>query len=212
MAFGALRRSNASCEGACRVVSNVDGTNWRRGDSATSNQPKCWGSSLVKTFTTIESMPKTPQRWPEMVIARHGHGNEPMIAKHFVAVSTNAEEVSRLRDRHREHVRLLGVGRGPLSIDSAIGLSTMLAIGPGREFQQLLAGFHAVDEHFREAPLERSLPSWGPARGRVRGILRCPDGRRLSLSNQYLHRFPAYLQQLTMESNGKHVTLEGTLC
>ena len=98
---------------------------------------------------------------------------------------------------------------GRYSMDSAIGLSTMLAIGPAR-FAEMLAGFHAMDEHFREAPLgAEPAGADGPARGLVRRLLRRRRPSAVLPYDQYLHRFPAYLQQLTMESNGKHVTLDG---
>ena len=135
-------------------------------------------------------------------------GDEAAIAKHFVAVSTNAEGV---RSSASTPPNMFGfwdwVG-GRYSMDSAIGLSTMLAIGPER-FGEMLAGFHAMDEHFREAPLERNLPA-------LLGLLAVWYGDFFGAQtiavlpyDQYLHRFPAYLQQLTMESNGKHVTLDG---
>ena len=135
--------------------------------------------------------------------------DESAIAKHFVAVSTNAQ---RRREFGIDTANMFGfwdwVG-GRYSMDSAIGLSTMLAIGP-EQFAQMLAGFHAMDEHFRTAPLAESLPV-------LMGLLAVWYGEFFDAQSigvmpyeQYLKRFPAYLQQLTMESNGKHVTLEGT--
>jgi glucose-6-phosphate isomerase len=136
-------------------------------------------------------------------------GDERSIARHFVAVSTNASEVARFGI---DTVNMFGfwdwVG-GRYSMDSAIGLSTMLAIGP-EHFQSLLAGFYEMDEHFRTVPFERNLPVlmgllgvWYSDFFRAQTVAVLPY-------EQYLKRFPAYLQQLTMESNGKHVTLDGT--
>ena len=136
-------------------------------------------------------------------------GDEAAIAKHFVAVSTNAEGVSEFGIDTGNMFGFWDWVGGRYSMDSAIGLSTMLAIGPER-FAEMLAGFHAVDEHFREAPLERNLPA-------LLGLLAVWYGDFFGAQtiavlpyDQYLHRFPAYLQQLTMESNGKHVTLDGS--
>jgi glucose-6-phosphate isomerase len=135
-------------------------------------------------------------------------GDEDAIAKHFVAVSTNEEGV---REFGIDPANMFGfwewVG-GRYSMDSAIGLSTMIAIGP-EHFAEMLAGFHAIDEHFRTAPFERNLPA-------LMGLLAVWyrdffDAQTVAVLpyDQYLKRFPAYLQQLTMESNGKHVTLDG---
>jgi glucose-6-phosphate isomerase len=134
--------------------------------------------------------------------------DEAAIAKHFVAVSTNAEGVAEFGIDPGNMFGFWDWVGGRYSMDSAIGLSTMLAIGPER-FMQLLAGFHAMDEHFRETPIERNLPA-------LLGLLAVWYGDFFDAQttavlpyDQYLHRFPAYLQQLTMESNGKHVTVEG---
>jgi glucose-6-phosphate isomerase len=135
-------------------------------------------------------------------------GEEAAIARHFVAVSTNAEKVSEFGiDTDNMFGFWEWVG-GRYSMDSAIGLSTMLAIGP-RQFGELLAGFHEVDEHFRTAPLESNLPA-------LMGLLAVwysdffgAQTHGVMPYEQYLKRFPAYLQQLTMESNGKHVTIDG---
>ena len=135
-------------------------------------------------------------------------GDEAAVAKHFVAVSTNAEEVSKFGIDTENMFGFWEWVGGRYSMDSAIGLSTMLAIGPAR-FAEMLAGFHAMDEHFREAPLAENLPV-------LMGLLAVWYGDFFGAQtcgvfpyDQYLHRFPAYLQQLTMESNGKHVTLDG---
>ena len=135
-------------------------------------------------------------------------GDEDAVAKHFVAVSTNAEEVTKFGIDTENMFGFWEWVGGRYSMDSAIGLSTMLAIGPAR-FAEMLAGFHAMDEHFRETPTGANLPM-------IMGLLAVwySDFFGAQTSgvfpyDQYLHRFPAYLQQLTMESNGKHVTLDG---
>jgi glucose-6-phosphate isomerase len=135
-------------------------------------------------------------------------GDESAIAKHFVAVSTNAEEVSEFGIDTANMFEFWDWVGGRYSMDSAIGLSTMLAVGPER-FRELLAGFHEMDVHFRTAPFERNLPV-------LMGLLAVWYGDFFGAQTvgvmpyeQYLKRFPAYLQQLTMESNGKHVTLDG---
>jgi glucose-6-phosphate isomerase len=135
-------------------------------------------------------------------------GEEPAIAEHFVAVSANAEEVSKFGIDIANMFEFWDWVGGRYSMDSAIGLSTMIAVGPER-FRELLAGFHAMDGHFRTAPFERNLPV-------LMGLLAVWYGDFFGAQTvgvmpyeQYLKRFPAYLQQLTMESNGKHVTLDG---
>ena len=178
----------------------------RRVRPATSTPRRRSSSISSKTFTTLETMTnaRTAREWS---LAGLG-GDEAAVAKHFVAVSTNAEEVSKFGiDTDNMFGFWEWVG-GRYSMDSAIGLSTMLAIGPAR-FAEMLAGFHAMDEHFREAPLAENLPA-------LMGLLAVWYGDFFGAQtcgvfpyDQYLHRFPAYLQQLTMESNGKHVTLDG---
>ncbi len=147
---------------------------------------------------------RTAREW---LLARLG-GDEDAVAKHFVAVSTNAEEVSKFGIDTENMFGFWEWVGGRYSMDSAIGLSTMLAIGPAR-FEEMLAGFHAMDEHFREAPTGANLPM-------IMGLLAVwytdffgAETQAVLPYDQYLHRFPAYLQQLTMESNGKHVTLDG---
>ncbi|MGH2922679.1 MAG: glucose-6-phosphate isomerase [Solirubrobacterales bacterium] len=203
MAYEALRHYS-NREMTFRFVSNVDGT-----DFAESTRDLDPAETLFvissKTFTTLETMTNagSARRW-----LLDAGADEAAIAKHFVAVSTNAEGVSRFGiDTDNMFGFWEWVG-GRYSMDSAIGLSTMLAIGPER-FGEMLAGFHAVDEHFREAPFERNLPA-------LLGLLAVWYGGFFGAQtqvvlpyDQYLHRFPAYLQQLTMESNGKHVTLDG---
>jgi len=206
MAYEALKHYSKR-ELSFRFVSNVDGT-----DFAESTRDLDPGQTLFvissKTFTTLETMTnaRTAREW---ALAGLG-GDESAVAKHFVAVSTNAEEVSKFGiDTDNMFGFWEWVG-GRYSMDSAIGLSTMLAIGPAR-FAEMLAGFHAMDEHFREAPTPENLPL-------LMGLLAVwyadffgAETCAVLPYDQYLHRFPAYLQQLTMESNGKHVTLDGAL-
>ena len=204
MAYEALRHYSKR-DMTFRFVSNVDGT-----DFAESTRDLDPAETLFvvssKTFVTLETMTNahTARQW-----ALDALGDESAIAKHFVAVSTNADGVSEFGiDTDNMFGFWEWVG-GRYSMDSAIGLSTMLAIGPER-FAEMLAGFHAMDEHFLETPTERNLPA-------LMGLLAVWYGDFFGAQTvavlpyeQYLHRFPAYLQQLTMESNGKHVTLDGT--
>jgi glucose-6-phosphate isomerase len=204
MAYEALRHYSKR-ELAFRFVSNVDGTDFAE---ATRDLDPAETLFVVssKTFTTLETMTnaRTAREW---ALAGLG-GAQEAIAKHFVAVSTNAEGVAEFgidTDNMFEFWDWVG---GRYSMDSAIGLSTMLAIGP-EGFAEMLAGFHAIDEHFREAPTESNLPA-------LMGLLAVWYGDLFGAQTvavlpyeQYLKRFPAYLQQLTMESNGKHVTLAG---
>ncbi len=204
MAYEALRHYSRR-EMTFRFVSNVDGT-----DFAESTRDLDPAETLFivssKTFTTLETMTnaRTAREW---ALAGLG-GEQEAIARHFAAVSTNAEGVSEFGiDTDNMFGFWEWVG-GRYSMDSAIGLSTMLAIGP-EAFAEMLSGFHEIDEHFREAPLEQNLPA-------LLGMLAVWYGELFGAQtvavlpyDQYLHRFPAYLQQLTMESNGKHVTLEG---
>ena len=135
-------------------------------------------------------------------------GDEAAVAKHFVAVSTNAEEVAEFGIDPGNMFGFWDWVGGRYSMDSAIGLSTMIAIGPER-FRELLAGFHAMDEHFRDTPLERNLPVLMALLAVWYGDFFGAQTVAVLPYDQYLQRFPAYLQQLTMESNGKHVTLDG---
>jgi glucose-6-phosphate isomerase len=159
-----------------------------------------------KTFTTLETMTNA-QSARDWLLAGLG-GEVKAVAKHFVAVSTNAEKVSAFGIDTANMFGFWDWVGGRYSMDSAIGLSTMLAVGPDN-FRALLAGFHEMDEHFRTAPFEKNLPL-------LMGLLSVWNNDFLGAQTvavlpyeQYLKRFPAYLQQLTMESNGKHVTLEG---
>jgi glucose-6-phosphate isomerase len=204
MAYEALRHYSDR-EMTFRFVSNVDATDFveatRDLDPAETLFVVC-----SKTFTTLETMTnaRTAREWSLAAL-----GEEEAIAKHFVAVSTNAEGVSQFGIETENMFGFWDWVGGRYSMDSAIGLSTMLAIGPER-FGRLLAGFHEIDEHFREAPLGENLPA-------LLGMLAVWYGDFFGAQtiavlpyDRYLLRFPAYLQQLTMESNGKHVTLEGT--
>ena len=203
MAYEALRHYSKR-DMTFRFVSNVDGTDFVECTRDLGPDETLFIISS-KTFTTLETMTNahTARQWSLDAL-----GDESAVAKHFVAVSTNAEGVSEFGiDTDNMFGFWEWVG-GRYSMDSAIGLSTMLAIGPDR-FGEMLAGFHAMDEHFLETPTESNLPA-------LMGMLAVWYGDFFGAQtvavlpyNQYLHRFPAYLQQLTMESNGKHVTLDG---
>jgi glucose-6-phosphate isomerase len=205
MAYEALKHYSERSM-SFRFISNVDGT-----DFAEAVQDLDAAETLFivssKTFTTLETMTnaRSAREW---LLARIG-GDPSAIARHFVAVSTNAEKVAQFGiDTKNMFVFWDWVG-GRYSMDSAIGLSTMIAIGP-EHFQKMLGGFHEMDEHFRTAPLERNIPV-------LMGLLAVWYNNFFGAQTvavlpyaQYLKRFPAYLQQLTMESNGKHVRLDGT--
>jgi glucose-6-phosphate isomerase len=203
MAYEALKHFSKR-EISFRFVSNVDGTDFAESTRDLDPEQTLFVLSS-KTFTTLETMTNahTARDW---ALARLG--DEAAVAKHFVAVSTNGAEVTKFGiDRENMFGFWEWVG-GRYSMDSAIGLSTMLAIGPA-QFGEMLAGFHAMDEHFREAPSGANLPM-------LLGLLAVwyagffgSETVAILPYDQYLHRFPAYLQQLTMESNGKHVTLDG---
>jgi len=203
MAYEALRHYSQR-DMIFRFVSNVDGTDFA--ESVRDLEP---GETLFiicsKTFTTLETLSnaRAARAW-----CLHGLGDEKAVARHIVAVSTNAEEVARFGIDPNNMFGFWDWVGGRYSMDSAIGLSTMLAIGPDN-FRAMLAGFRAMDEHFRSTPPERNLPL-------LLGLLAIWNNDFLDAPTvavlpyeQYLKRFPAYLQQLTMESNGKHVTLDG---
>jgi glucose-6-phosphate isomerase len=203
MAYRALRHY-ADRELTMRFVSNIDGTDFAE---ATRDLDPAETLFIVssKTFTTLETMTNahTARAWCVRALR-----DEAAIARHFVAVSTNAREVARFGIDTANMFGFWDWVGGRYSMDSAIGLSTMIAIGPDR-FREMLAGFHAMDEHFRTAPLDRNLPV-------LMGLLAVWYGNFFGAEtiavlpyDQYLERFPAYLQQLAMESNGKHVTLDG---
>src|SRR6516165_3963645 len=199
MAYEALRHYSRR-DMTFRFVSNVDGT-----DFAEATRDLAAEETLFivasKTFTTLETMTnaQTARQWT--LAALH---DEEAIAKHFVAVSTNADEVAKFGIDTANMFEFWDWVGGRYSMDSAIGLSTMIALGPER-FRAMLDGFHQMDEHFRTASFESNLPV-------LMGLLVVWytdffDAQTVAVLpyEQYLKRFPAYLQQLTMESNGKHV-------
>jgi glucose-6-phosphate isomerase len=188
-----------------RFVSNVDGTDFAEAVQDL-NPDETLFLVASKTFTTLETMTNahTARDWS---LAGLG-GDESAVARHFVAISTNADAVAKFGIDTANMFEFWDWVGGRYSMDSAIGLSTMIAIGPDN-FRALLAGFHAMDVHFRTTPFEKNLPV-------LLGLLTVWytdffDAQTVAILpyEQYLKRFPAYLQQLTMESNGKHVTLSG---
>ncbi len=204
MAYEALRQYSERSM-TFRFVSNVDGT-----DFAEAVQDLNPAETLFivssKTFTTLETMTNahTARNW----LLAGLKGKQNAVAKHFVAVSTNAAEVTKFGIDTANMFEFWDWVGGRYSMDSAIGLATMVAIGPDN-FRALLSGFHQMDEHFRSAPFKRNLPVlmgllavWYNDFFKAQTVAVLPY-------EQYLKRFPAYLQQLTMESNGKHVTLSG---
>ncbi|CAN5734158.1 glucose-6-phosphate isomerase [soil metagenome] len=204
MAYEALRHySDRSM--TFRFVSNVDGTDFVEATQDLQPDETLFIVSS-KTFTTLETMTNahSARDWS----LKGFGGDEKAVAKHFVAVSTNGEKVSEFGIDTANMFGFWDWVGGRYSMDSAIGLSTMLAVGP-ESFLELLAGFHEMDEHFRTTPFEKNLPV-------LMGLLAVWyndffDAQTVAVLpyEQYLKRFPAYLQQLTMESNGKHVTLDG---
>jgi glucose-6-phosphate isomerase len=205
MAYEALRHYSAR-DMTFRFVSNVDGTDFAE---ATRDLDPAETLFIVssKTFTTLETMTNahTARTWALATLKE-----DTAIAKHFVAVSTNAAEVSKFGIDTANMFGFWDWVGGRYSMDSAIGLSTMLAIGP-ENFRSLLAGFHEMDEHFRTAPFEKNLPVLMGLFGVWYTDFFGAQTVAVLPYDQYLKRFPAYLQQLTMESNGKHVTLDGTM-
>src|SRR5271168_4850528 len=204
MAYEALRYYSRR-DMTFRFVSNVDGTDFAEATHDLDAEETLFIISS-KTFTTLETMTNahTARDW-----ALKKLGDEKAVAKHFVAVSTNAAEVSKFGIDTANMFGFWDWVGGRYSMDSAIGLSTMIAIGPDN-FRAMLSGFHQMDEHFRTAPFKQNLPV-------LMGLLSIWYGDFFGAQTsgvfpyeQYLKRFPAYLQQLTMESNGKHVTLDGT--
>jgi glucose-6-phosphate isomerase len=204
MAFEALRYYSQR-DLTLRFVSNVDGTDLieatRDLDAAETLFIVC-----SKTFTTQETLTNAhaARAWAVGQL-----GDDNAVARHFVAVSTNAQAVAKFGIEAQNMFAFWDWVGGRYSMDSAIGLSTMIAIGP-QHFHELLAGFHAMDEHFRQAPVEENMPA-------LLGLLALWNNNFLGAATaavlpyeQYLKHFPAYLQQLTMESNGKHVTQRGT--
>ena len=188
-----------------RFISNVDSTDFAEATRDLSADETLFIVSS-KTFTTLETMTnaRTAREW-----ALQALGDEKAVARHFVAVSTNAAEVKKFGIDTANRFQFWDWVGGRYSMDSAIGLSTMIAIGPD-QFRAMLAGFHTMDEHFCTAAFDRNLPV-------LMGLLAVWynnffESQTIAVLpyEQYLKRFPAYLQQLTMESNGKHVMLDGT--
>jgi glucose-6-phosphate isomerase len=204
MTYEALRhysRRNMSFH----FISNVDGTDFCE-TTCTLDPQETLFIICSKTFTTSETLANAhaARRWMLNTMR-----DDKAIRKHFVAVSTNAEEVAKFGIDTANMFEFWDWVGGRYSMDSAIGLSTMIAVGP-ENFRDMLAGFHAMDEHFRSAPFEENLPV-------LMGLLAIWYNNFFAAQtlavlpyDQYLNRFPAYLQQLTMESNGKSITLEGT--
>ncbi|MHC5542419.1 glucose-6-phosphate isomerase, partial [Singulisphaera rosea] len=203
MAYEALRHYTERSL-TFRFVSNIDGTDFAE---ATRDLDPAETLFLVssKTFTTLETMTNahTARDWALATL-----GDEEAVAKHFVAVSTNAAEVSKFGIDTANMFEFWDWVGGRYSMDSAIGLSTMIAVGP-ENFRAMLAGFHAMDEHFRTAPFAKNLPALLGLFGVWYTDFFGSETVAILPYDQYLKRFPAYLQQLTMESNGKHVTLTG---
>src|SRR5258706_10232740 len=204
MAYEALKHYSERAM-TFRFISNIDGTDFAEAVHDLDPSETLFIVSS-KTFTTLETMTnaQTARAWSLKGLG----GDETSVAKHFVAVSTNAAEVSKFGIDTANMFGFWDWVGGRYSMDSAIGLSTMLAIGP-ENFRTMLDGFHQMDEHFRTAPFEGNLPV-------LMGLLSVWNTNFLGAETvavlpyeQYLKRFPAYLQQLTMESNGKHVTLDG---
>jgi glucose-6-phosphate isomerase len=204
MAYEALRHY-ADSHLELRFVSNVDGTDLREALSDLDPAETLFIVSS-KTFTTLETMTnaESAKAW----CLRGLGGDAKAVARHFVAVSTNAEKVKAFGIDVANMFGFWDWVGGRYSLDSAIGLSTMLAIGPTR-FREMLAGFHAMDEHFRTAPFAQNLPVLMGLLGVWYADFFGAQTVAVLPYDQYLKRFPAYLQQLAMESNGKSVTLAG---
>jgi glucose-6-phosphate isomerase len=203
MAYEALRHYSQR-DLLFRFVSNIDGTDFAEATRDLDAEETLFIVSS-KTFTTLETMTnaRTARDWALKTLK-----HPTAVAKHFVAVSTNAEQVAKFGIDTANMFEFWDWVGGRYSMDSAIGLSTMIAIGP-EQFHAMLDGFHQMDEHFHTAPFERNLPV-------LMGLLALWynnffDAQTMAVLpyEQYLKRFPAYLQQLTMESNGKHVRLDG---
>jgi len=203
MAYEALRYYSERSM-TFRFVSNIDGADFAE---AVRDLDPAETLFIVasKTFTTLETMTNahTARRWLLDAL-----GDEAAVANHFVAVSTNATEVAKFGIDTANMFGFWDWVGGRYSMDSAIGLSTMIAIGPDH-FRAMLAGFHAMDEHFRTAPFERNMPVIMALLGVWYNNFFGAESIAVLPYDQYLKRFPAYLQQLTMESNGKYVTLDG---
>ena len=204
MAYEALRHYSRR-DLTLRFISNIDGTDFAEATRDLDAEETLFIISS-KTFTTLETMTNahTARAW---VLKTLKH--PAAVARHFVAVSTNAGEVAKFGIDTANMFEFWDWVGGRYSMDSAIGLSTMIAIGP-EDFRAMLEGFHQMDEHFRTAPFERNLPVLMGLLGLWYNNFFGAQTVAVLPYEQYLKRFPAYLQQLTMESNGKHVTLDGT--
>ncbi len=203
MAYEALKHYSKR-DMSFRFVSNVDGTDFEEAVRDLNPEETLFIISS-KTFTTLETMTNahTARIWALKALHHHG-----AVARHFVAVSTNTEEVAKFGIDTANMFGFWDWVGGRYSMDSAIGLSTMIAIGP-ENFRAMLAGFRSLDEHFRASPFHENLPV-------LMGMLSLWYNNFFGAQtvavlpyDQYLKRFPAYLQQLTMESNGKHITVAG---
>ncbi len=203
MAYEALRHYSQR-NLTFRFVSNVDGTDFAEATRDLDAEETLFIISS-KTFTTLETMTnaRTARNWALKILK-----DDAAVAKHFVAVSTNVEDVAKFGIDTVNMFEFWDWVGGRYSMDSAIGLSTMIAIGP-ENFRAMLDGFHEMDEHFRTAPFERNLPVLLGLLGLWCNNFFGAQTVAVLPYEQYLKRFPAYLQQLTMESNGKHVTLDG---
>jgi glucose-6-phosphate isomerase len=203
MAYEALRHYSRR-DMTFRFVSNVDGTDFEEATRDLDAEETLFIISS-KTFTTLETMTNahTARVWALKTLKHHA-----AVARHFVAVSTNAEEVKKFGIDPANMFGFWDWVGGRYSMDSAIGLSTMIAVGP-EQFRAMLDGFHEMDGHFRTAPFERNLPVLLGLLGIWYGDFFGAQTVAVLPYEQYLKRFPAYLQQLTMESNGKSVTREG---
>ncbi len=203
MAYEALRYYTHR-DITCRFVSNVDGTDFVEATRGLDPEETLFIISS-KTFTTIETMTnaRSARDWSLKTLK-----DDKAVAKHFVAVSTNAAEVTKFGIDTANMFEFWDWVGGRYSYDSAIGLSLMIAIGPDH-FREMLAGFHAMDEHFRAAPLERNLPALLALIGIWYNNFFGAQTVAILPYDHYLGRLPSYLQQLDMESNGKHVDLDG---
>ncbi len=203
MAYEALRHYSQR-DLAFRFVSNIDGTDFHEATIDLDPEETLF-IVASKTFTTLETMTNadSAKKWALAKLKHHD-----AVAKHFVALSTNAEGVSKFGIDTANMFGFWDWVGGRYSMDSAIGLSTMIAIGP-ENFKKLLAGFHEMDEHFRTTPFEKNLPVLMGVLGVWYTDFFGAETVAVLPYDQYLKRFPAYLQQLTMEYNGKHVTLSG---
>ncbi|HEV7964952.1 MAG TPA: glucose-6-phosphate isomerase [Actinoplanes sp.] len=205
MAYEALKAYKAA-EIECRFISNIDPT-----DLYQKTHDLDPASTLFvvvsKTFTTQETLTNATEA-RDWLLAGLG-GDQSAVAKHFVAVSTNAQRVAAFGIDTANMFGFWDWVGGRYSLPSAVGLSVMIAVGPG-QFREMLAGYHAVDEHFRTAPLEQNVPALLGLLGVWYDTFLGAQSHAVLPYAQYLHRFPAYLQQLTMESNGKSVRLDGS--